>query len=260
MKPSKGENSYEKQKEKLARPVIGITCAWSVETWGHERGRGGYLYVGKHYIDCILDAGGLPFIIPLVTEDVFRDFNVDEITDFIDGLILSGGGDSLAKKEKKIGTLEEQQPCRYKFERELFLKSYSKGIPVLGICRGLQMIVEALGGSLHEDTVKGHNQVEEPACPTHMLLTREKTQARKVLGNESIKVNSFHAQTVNNIPNGFMVSGLSEDGVIEFIESTTSSFVWGVQFHPEEMYFSDEKMRKIINAFVEKTKEFKLMC
>lgn len=236
------------------KPRIGVSCVRSAETWGCGGDLEEFHYVGRRYVDAVRKSGGIPLLLPVVEEEPALASAVEGITKAIDGLLLSGGGDvgGGTRERKMAPTLFGQQPTRYLFEKELLLCARRKGMPVLGICRGFQMIVEVLGGRLAPGTVKGHRQLEAGDRASHGLVLSRGTEAYRVLETERMRVNSFHVQSVAAVPEGFVVSGLSDDGVIEFIESSSAGFLWGVQFHPEEMYDVDEKARRIIGAFVEK--------
>lgn len=237
---------------------IGVSCVWSAETWGCGGDLEEFHYVGKRYVDAVLKSGGIPLLLPVVEEEPAVASAVEGMTEAVDGLLLSGGGDvgGGTKGRSLAPTLFGQQPARYLFEKELILCARRKGIPMLGICRGFQMIVEVLGGRLAPGTVKGHRQLEAGDRASHGLVLYRGTEANRVLGTERMWVNSFHVQSVAAVPDGFVVSGLSYDGVIEFIESSSAGFLWGVQFHPEEMYDVDEKAKRIIDAFVEKARAY----
>jgi len=240
-------------------PLIGVSCAWSLETWSSDESQDGYLYVGKEYVDAVLDSGGIPFVLPIVSNEETLKAVVMDIVSVLDGLLLSGGGsvEGIPSKPTRP-TLIEQQPIRYQFEKELLLRTREREIPIFGICRGCQMIAEVFGGKMNYSCfLQGHRQKEPGDRPTHSIKIIDGTEARQVLQVDAMMVNSFHVQSIDVLPQGFVASGISDDGVIEMIESTVDPFVWGTQFHPEEMRLSSDLAKKIIDFFIEKAQAYK---
>jgi putative glutamine amidotransferase len=241
------------------KPIIGISSVWSAETWSSDENKVGCIYIGKQYVDAILYSGGTPFILPMINERELLIPLIEDIMMVIDGLLLSGGGslEGILSQTTRP-TLTEQQPKRYEFEKELLLHARMKGMPILGICRGCQMIAEVFGGKMdYSHFLQGHRQKESGDHPTHNVRITDNTKAKLLLQAENMLVNSFHVQSIETVPEGFIASGISDDGVIEIIESTLDPFVVGVQFHPEEMLLSSELAKRIIDLFVESARDFK---
>ena len=184
------------------------------------------LYV-TDYARGVIEAGGLPVHLPV-------DVDADAIVDRLDGLLLTGGADIApdrygAERHREVSVVEGE---RDSLELALYEAAARRGIPVLGICRGLQLINVAHGGTL-EQHVPQHSRYEQlPEVPVHRVELVEGTRGFDLYG-QGIEVNSLHHQTVGDVGNGLVVSGRSDDGVVEVVESGDS--VFAVQWHPEMM-------------------------
>lgn len=241
----------------MKKPIIGVTSPWSVETWGDSMEGGGYFYVGRPYIEALSKYGGFPLLVaPEYTEESLEEY-LDSILDVVDGLLFTGGGDVKKKYPDGLPTLRGQQPIRYDFEAALMKKAYENKIPILGICRGFQMIIEVFGGSLSDDTVDNHKQNIYGGDPWHEVTVTKGSKLYEVVGNEKWNVNSFHVQKVENVPEGFIVSARANDGVIEGVEATNYSFLSGFQFHPEELSWKDESAGEIFKLFIKEARSRK---
>mgnify|MGYP000933139617 CR=1 FL=1 len=241
------------------KPIIGVSSVWSAETWSSDENKVGCIYIGKQYVDAVLSSGGIPLILPMIDEGESLRSVIENIMMVIDGLLLSGGGslEGILSQTTRP-TLIEQQPKRYQFEKELLLHARMKGMPILGICRGCQMIAEVFGGKMdYSHFLQGHQQKESGDRATHNIGIIDNTKAKLLLQTDNMLVNSFHVQSIEAVPEGFVASGISDDGVIEIIESTLDPFIVGVQFHPEEMLLSSEQAKRIIDLFVKSAKDFK---
>jgi putative glutamine amidotransferase len=236
-----------------AKPIIGITChlALQPDTSGHTRG---FHRIAAQYTMAILAAGGLPIL--LGTAKDYVPPPVDVIS-AIDGLLLSGGTDLPAGSfsDNPRPTLRETDPGRYDYEVELVREAWRRGMPMMGICRGHQTIVEALGGRLilniMMDHPQGlsHYQREPPSSPSHEINILSGTLLNAWIG-ERAQVNSFHRQAVAEPPAGFIVSAQSGDHLVEAIEAQ-GSFALGLQFHPEWMFQSRREFLRPFQAFIQ---------
>ncbi len=216
--------AYRKQ------PVIGST--------GNCGEKGCELAEG--YIESILKAGAIPFIIPPFED---RDA-LAGLLEHVDGLLLSGGGDlnPLFMDEEPAPQLHSVNYKRDLAELLLIRLAYDRQIPILGICRGIQMLAAALGGTVCQDIYSlmpdiqpiGHDQQLDRRYASHTIrTTSDSTILRPLLGDAPVAVNSFHHQAVSS-PGPFLrACATSPDGLIEAVESTEHKSILGVQWHPE---------------------------
>jgi putative glutamine amidotransferase len=131
--------------------------------------------------------------------------------------------------------LREQNPDRYDFESEIIKYALKMGTPLLGICRGYQMINELMGGSLDNLPGKAHLKREAGAQPSHRIFIECETILYQAIQSEKAEVNSIHTQAIDQVGKGRKVTSYSKDKVIESMEGTTSQLILGLQFHPEFM-------------------------
>lgn len=225
------------------KPRIGITVA-------HDDGNhptSVYPGVSVHFVPepyaaAIVKAGGVPLLLPLTGSETV----VDVYMEAVDGLLLSGGGGVAMRRYPRtdgLPGLRDLAPERYDFEAMLVTKGLARDVPMLGICRGHQLLAEAAGGRLIrqiEGTVEGaldHNVRDAPLGrhPVHAMTVEPGTLLHHIVQRRTIRVNSLHRQAVETVPPPFIVSGRAEDGVVEAVESTAHRFVLGLQSHPELM-------------------------
>ena len=238
----------------MKKPIIGVTCPWSVETWGDSIEGGGYYYVGRPYVEAISKYGGVSLLIAPEYTDESLDSYLDSILSVVDGLLFSGGGDVKRQSTEGLPTLRNQQPKRYDFEATLMKKAYEKKLPILGICRGFQMILEVFDGSLSEDVIQNHKQNIPGGDPWHKVKINRDSMLYEIIGVDTWDVNSFHVQKADKLPKNFIISVKTDDDVIEGIESTNYPFLVGYQFHPEELSWKDETAGKIFKWFMKASK------
>lgn len=177
-----------------------------------------------------------------------------------DGLLLPGGADiepSLygREREEKCGKPNE---LRDKNEFEIFNAFVKTGKPILGICRGFQVINVACGGTLYQDIADikkcSHSDFLKRAKPVHKATIIENTRLFKIFDKQEIGVNSLHHQAVDNVGKNLVVSAVSEDGFVEAIELNNHPFCIAVQWHPEHMSKNYSLQQNIFNEFVENCK------
>jgi putative glutamine amidotransferase len=228
-------------------PVIGITC-WI----DYEKSQ---YFVPQEYAKAIEKVGGLPVILPPVeTEEA-----ADRLLGTVDGLLLSGGVDldPAFWGEEPMPRLGKISPERDRSELMLANKALALDVPVLGICRGHQVIAVAGGGSLYQDIpsqlreVLKHSQDAPRWYATHAVTVQPGTRMAAWLGAGTVRVNSFHHQAIRDLPKGFVVSAEAVDGIIEAIEDTRRRFVVGVQWHPECFWNKEDTFDPIFRTFVE---------
>lgn len=177
-----------------------------------------------------------------------------------DGLLLPGGADIEPtlygrKREEKCGKPNE---LRDKNEFEIFNAFVKTGKPILGICRGFQLLNVACGGTLHQDIADikkcSHSDFLKRSKAVHKVTVTENTLLYKIFGKNEIGVNSLHHQAVENIGENLIVSAVSEDGFVEGLELKNHPFCIAVQWHPEHMSKTDLLQQKLFNDFVKTCK------
>ena len=229
------EAVYGRFPEAQRKPVIGITGNYEDLT----------CKLGKGYYQKVVEAGGVPVIVPPVTDPHV----IINTLDRIDALILSGGGDynPLWAGEEPSPLLHGINAERDQAELMITRLAYNRQIPMLGICRGIQTLAMALGGKVFQDisdrATKKHSQDADRSEPTHTVtiekdsilyrIYSEAQQCSMFNHQSSIFVNSFHHQAVSDTGAKFRVTARSADGIIEAMESTEYKPVMGVQWHPE---------------------------
>lgn len=214
-------------------PLIGITTSLDMEE--------NTFFSKCSYAESIAKAGGLPLLIP--SDEAIG--KAAEYAGCLDGILLAGGGDihpHYFGEEPLDGfPMGEILPQRDGFEIELYRKAAENRMPILGICRGIQVMAAAAGGSIWQDIDTQidreqrvrHMQKAPDWCETHMVRLFPGTKLGEIYHAERIMTNSFHHQSVKSLPKNYRISAQSEDGVIEGIESTELPFGVGVQWHPE---------------------------
>ncbi|MGI6412855.1 MAG: gamma-glutamyl-gamma-aminobutyrate hydrolase family protein [Syntrophomonadaceae bacterium] len=229
------------------KPVIGITCS-------HDEAERNF-FLRDYYIFSIQKAGGLLIILPSVNDETV----INEYINCCHGLIFSGGGDIDPSywgelPEPGLGTVN---PLRDSFEMALAGIATVRMIPVLGICRGCQLLNVSAGGSLIQDLTGDMNhQQDAPRNQTmHGVFIKGDTLLSRIIKNTRIRVNSFHHQAVKRPGRGLRISAYASDGVIEAIESISLPFHLGIQWHPEclEDTYSDS----LFAAFVKAAADYK---
>ena len=240
--------SYQRQ------PVIGITGNFG------ERG----CELAEGYFRSVLEAGGTPVIIPPFED---KDALVNTL-DHLDGLLLSGGGDinPLLLGEEPSTRLGGINPRRDVPELLLVRLAYNRQIPILGICRGCQVLAAALGGSVHQDIQEDmpeaklikHSQDLPREYASHSVRTEEGSLLRSIMQEETLAVNSFHHQAVREAGPHLRVSATAPDGVIEAVESCEHKSLLGVQWHPECFVLrGDRSMMPLFQWLVAEAQSFR---
>jgi putative glutamine amidotransferase len=187
------------------------------------------------------DAGGLPVLIPMLNDLKL----LDTLLARLDGLLLPGGVDMHpGRNGEAVHSLTEEADLQLD-ELEMFLTSWAlqEDIPILGLCRGMQVINVALGGSLYQDISDQypnslpHSNRDLPRTHLcHPIIVEPGSHMEKVLGMQEVLVNSLHHQAVKAPGKGVYISGKAEDGIAELLEVPGHRFVMAAQGHPEEIY------------------------
>ena len=229
-----------------AKPVIGITaahCSEELKTFPRH-----------YYVESIRKAGGVPFILPPVrTEEEGGDVLIS-----LDGLLLTGGGDisPVYLKEDPLRGIGKCLPERDLSEILLTQLSLQRNLPILGICRGIQVLAVAAGGKIYQDIpsqhpiAMEHSQTAPRQYAWHDVEIAEKSALFQLIGERKVGVNSLHHQAVFEAPPGFIQNALASDGIIEGIEKSDTQFCIGVQWHPESME-TDLHSNALFRGFIE---------
>ena len=237
----------------MKKPIIGISGSIMVM----ENGRfPGYRrsYVNEDYVRAVRAAGGVPLILPMLDDPSILNHYVETI----DGLILSGGHDvaPLCYGEQPLQKLGQILPERDTYDKMLIDRALEKKMPILGICRGMQIMNVALGGSLYQDLTYipncelRHDQYSDPSMATHEIEIDTESKLYDIVKEKRIQTNSFHHLAVKKLAPDFEVVARADDGVVEAVEHKDYPFVLGLQWHPEMMALTNDHMMKIFKAFV----------
>ena len=229
------------------RPLIGVTCDYD---WDSGKSQ---LHSG--YYEGIFQAGGLPFLIP-----VLEPFCAADVISRLNGLVLTGGQDvdSYLFGEEPHPKVGKINPYRDELEITLCKEAVAHNIPVLGICRGAQIMNIAMGGTIYQDIETQVNDSElichDQQAPKwfgiHEVEMRDESNLCEIFGAKVIRTNSFHHQAIRQVGESLFAVAHTRDGIIEAIESKAHSFYIGVQWHPERMLDKDTNTLKLFEAFV----------
>ncbi|UQS26708.1 gamma-glutamyl-gamma-aminobutyrate hydrolase family protein [Amycolatopsis thermalba] len=210
-----------------SEPIIGLTTYTEKASWGVWHTEAALL--PRSYVDSVKQAGGIPVLLPAGDSDVLSA---------VDALVLSGGADvDPARYGQQPQDKTVTRPERDAFEFALARAALDRGLPVLGVCRGMQVLNVALGGSLiqHLPDRVGHTEHQpSPGVygPTHVTLAAG-SRVAAILGAQT-KCQCYHHQAVDRLGDGLRAVGWAADGTVEAVEVPGAGFVVGVQWHPEQ--------------------------
>ena len=246
----------------MSLPLIAITTSElrkpgssEVATSAHSHEPGGRrdLALALAYPGAVSRAGGAPLIVPPFSPEN----DVEAILERVDGVVMSGGPDI--------------HPCLYgqdehpelgptdigldRFEIGFVRRALERELPLLGICRGAELINVARGGTLLQH-VEGHRQTEEARITTHDVRVEAGTRLAKVLGRTQVAVNTFHHQAVDKLGGDVRAVAWSDDGLVEGIELAGASFALGVQWHAEGLIDEPEQCA-LFSSFVAAARAFR---
>lgn len=237
----------------MVKPKIGVPSNHLI----HQNPRFGTNfvdYIQINYIEGLRQAGGVPYIFPMGEPE-----DAETYVDSVDGILLTGGQDISSDLfgEEPLPQLGETDIHRDRFEIAIIQASQAAHKPVLGICRGQQIMNVALGGTLYQDIYAQHvatiNHDQGPTAgetPTHHVTATPGSWLRDAFG-ERFLTNSFHHQAVHELGRGLKPTGVTDDGVIEAIESDDDQLL-AVQFHPEMMFKAHTEFEKIFQWVVKR--------
>lgn len=234
------------------KPIIGIiSCGYT----------SGYQYVPSSYLNAVESCGGIPLILPITSDEAFYH----TYTQICHGFLFCGGDDI---NPLLFGEEPRTSQGSYDTHTDTFHLSFMKYIlhshlPVLAICRGMQILNVALGGTVYQDISfrpspsLNHMQITKDRSDTcHRIAIAPGSMLHSIL-SDSVLVNSYHHQSIHILGQGLKISAIASDGIIEAIETTDHTFVCGVQWHPECMLHSSPCMKCIFDSLINNSKNSK---
>ncbi len=234
----------------MKKPVIGILPLIDTEKESY--------WMLPGYVEGVKEAGGLPVILTF-TKDAE---DAKAMVQMCDGFVFTGGHDVSPEiyGEEKLPECAETSIERDTVEKMILEEVLDMDKPVLGICRGLQFINAALGGTLYQDLKTyfpsdvRHRQKAPYDAPIHSVEIYKDTPLYEILGKGTIDVNSCHHQAVKDVSDKVRVMAKAPDGLVEAFYMPDKKFVWACQWHPEYLHKVDENSKKIFKAFVDAAK------
>ena len=229
----------------MKQPIVGV-----MPLWDEERDS---LWMLPGYLEGVSQAGGLPVIFPFTADEA----ELDRLLALCGGVLLTGGHDvsTTLYGEAPLEGLVSTCPKRDAMEAAVLRKAMAADLPVLGICRGIQFLNAALGGTLYQDLPTQHpspvTHRQDPPYdrPVHEIRLGPPLQG--CLHAEVIEVNSYHHQAVKTLAPGLEAMAVAPDGIVEALYAPDARFLWAVQWHPEFSFRTDAHSRAIFRAFVE---------
>ncbi len=243
----------------MMKPVIGITCNYDwKDTVGQSSCMGiagqDWNFLAGDYVYAIEKAGGIPVILPRMKDmSILRPY-----LETLDGILVSGGHDVDPRNygARISGKCGRIVPERDDMDLAITKAALELKKPLLGICRGIQILATATGGTLYQDLesegpYQHHFMDNSPRqYPVHQVTLEKDSQLAEIFGKTVVAVNSYHHQAVKTVGETMRIIARSDDGVVEGIEGKASDqFILGVQWHPE-MMFDSEEQGKIFRAFL----------
>jgi putative glutamine amidotransferase len=238
-------------------PLIGVSTSVTFDRYPERA------YVNAAYLGAVQQAGGIPILLPPQLEPSGRA----ELVKRLQGVLLTGGGDVDPARfgEAPHPSTADVSAARDGLEIELTRWAIATRTPLLAICRGLQVLNVALGGSLHQDIPSepgsplDHSQVAllgSRGTAVHQVKVQDGSRLAGILGALEVDVNSFHHQAIHRLGRGLKDVAWAPDSIIEGMELVDDSrFAVGVQWHPEELVGHDRTARNLFRALVERARE-----
>jgi putative glutamine amidotransferase len=235
----------------MTKPLIGLTPLYDIE---QEK-----VWMRPNYMQAIIASGGIPLILPLTCDKT----DIHALARLCDGFLFTGGPDvhpALFGEEtlRYCGAINEKRDT---LEILLLKEADRLDKPVLGICRGIQLINVAFGGSLYQDIpaqVDGvpiaHDQQRPYDVPVHTVSVEQESPLGHIINKEELMVNSMHHQAVKDLAPALKCAAKSKDGLIEGVYMPGRKFFLAVQWHPEYLWQGHQDQQKIIAAFVDASK------
>ena len=237
------------------RPLIGITCSrlvggsWGVYSTGHFMD-----YTFDDYSRAVHTSGGAPVLLPVAQDSQ----SLKIILDRLDGLLLTGGPDINPKAygEQPVPGLGDIDEELDHMELSVTRAAIAQKLPLLAVCRGIQILNVALGGTLYQDIGQqiddslNHLQQASKQVTTHKIAIEKPSRLHGIMKRKTIWINGRHHQAIKDVAPGLTVTARAPDGVVEAVEHEARDFVIGVQWHPEGTWRKDRYSKLLFKAFV----------
>ena len=228
------------------KPVVGVMPLWDDKKDS--------LWMLPGYLEGITDAGGIPVVFPFSADEE----DLRRLMDMCDGFLFTGGHDVSPEVygEEPLEGLIDACKMRDDMEAIVLREALRADKPILGICRGLQFINAALGGTLFQDIPTQcpsgvvHHQQPPYGAPSHEVSVAPGSPLSECLKADHISVNSCHHQAIKKLAPGLEAMATAPDGIVEAFYKPDQRFLWAVQWHPEFSRLADENSRSIFNAFI----------
>ena len=239
----------------MTRPVIGITCSRSVEGRWSDYSLGHFTeFAFDAYSQAVLHCGGAPVLVPISQ----NKNSLQAICSSLDGVILSGGPDINPRfyRSEPHNGLKDVDEAQDEMEIALTRHALAADMPILGICRGLQLLNVAMGGNLYQDIPQqvagaiNHSPRADRSIVTHNVQIESGTRLHGILKRRSLWVNSKHHQAVKEPASGLVVSAVASDGIVEALEDPRRPFVLAIQWHPEGLWHKDLSAKRLFKALI----------
>lgn len=231
----------------MRKPIVGVMPLWDDEKDS--------IWMLPGYMDGISGAGAIPVIFPFTSDEA----ELAQLAEGCDGFLFTGGHD-VSPRLYHEEPLEDLVSCcekRDRMEAAVLKLAMEADKPVLGICRGIQFINAALGGTLYQDlplqhpSETNHHGTAPYDRRVHDVEVFRGSPLHGCLGVDILPVNSYHHQGIRTLAKGLEVMAAAPDGIAEAVCKPDRRFLWAVQWHPEFSYRTDENSRKVFRAFVE---------
>jgi putative glutamine amidotransferase len=232
--------------------IVGITCGTLVA----REDRVAKQALNRAYVRAVEQAGGIPIALPVTGDEEL----LHRCLEIVGGLLLTGGVDvAPAHYGRPPHPAEEVDPDRDAAELPLIREAVRRDMPIFAICRGIQALNVALGGSLYQDLPSEwpseicHQQTQQGIARSafsHAVTIEADSRLRSIAGADTIRTNSMHHQALRDVAAMLRVTAHAPDGVIEAAEAPDARYVVAVQFHPEETAPHDEVSRRLFEDFV----------
>jgi putative glutamine amidotransferase len=242
----------------MRRPVIGIATQTLPGVPGERQP---CWLMGRSYVEELRKVGGVPWVIPLVPHD---EDTLNEIFSRLDGVFITGGVDVDPARygEPKTPLCGTTDPDRDAVELMLLKYAMAHELPVLAVCRGIQILNVLGGGTLYQDVTAmvpaalKHDYFPTPEQPSrkylaHDITVKHGSKLGAILGDGVVPVNSMHHQAIKDLAPGLAPTAFAPDGIIEGVEGTGDQYVIAVQWHPEELTDTQPGMKRLFTTFID---------